>query len=506
MASIFGFQFKRKKDEVVSFAPPVFDDGAVAVAAGGAYGTYVDLEGSARTEAELVTKYREMALHPEIDAAVSDIVNEAISDEEDKGAVHLNLENVPVVPKIKDLITAEFNYLLELFEFNTRSYDVFRRWYVDGRLVYHVIIDEKAPQNGIKELRYVDPRKIRKVREMKRKPIADSGVSVTQVESEYYIYNDKGFQTNISATSNAFGSNGLKISSDAILGVNSGVLDKNNQLVLGHLHKAIKALNQLRTLEDATLIYKISRAPERRIFYIDVGNLPKMKAEQYLRDIMTRFKNRVVYDSSTGEVRDDRKFMTMLEDFWLPRREGGRGTEISTLPAGQLAGDLEDVKYFQRNLYKSLNVPVNRLEPDNTYTMGRATEITRDEVKFTKFVSRLQTKFSELFLDALEKQLVLKRIIAPEEWPALANKFKFDYSKDNQFTELKALEIIRERNTIMSEADPYVGKYYSNEWVKRNILRQDESEMQTIMTQINNEIKAGIIQLAPPPGEEPPKK
>jgi len=506
MANIFGFQFKRKKDpEVVSFVPPVYDDGAMAIAAGGAYGTYVDLEGSARTEAELVTKYREMSMHPEIDAAISDIVNEAISDEEDKGPVHLNLENLQIAPKIKDLITAEFAYILDLFEFNTQSYDVFRRWYVDGRLIYHVVINPKTPENGIQELRYVDPRKIRKVREVKRKSVANSDVFVPQLDSEYFIYNEKGFQTNISSTSSTVGSTGLKISADSILAVNCGILDKNNQLVLGHLHKAIKALNQLRTLEDATLIYKISRAPERRIFYIDVGNLPKMKAEQYLRDIMTRFKNRVVYDSSTGEIRDDRKFMTMLEDFWLPRREGGRGTEISTLPGGQLAGDLEDVKYFQRNLYKSLNVPVNRLEPDNTYTMGRATEITRDEVKFTKFISRLQTKFSELFLNALEKQLILKRVITPEEWPSISTKIKFVYSKDNQFAQLKDLEIIRERNAIMTEADPYVGKYYSTEWIRRNVLCQDESEMQAVMNQINNEIKSGIIQL-PSPDEESPKK
>ena len=506
MASIFGFQFRRKKEEPVSFVPPVFDDGAVAVVAGGAYGTYVDLEGSARSEAELVTKYREMSMHPEIDQAISDIVNEAISDEDEKGAVNIDLGKLNVAPKIKDLITSEFQNILDLLEFNTNSYEVFRRWYIDGRLVYHVIIDDKAPQNGITEIRYIDPRKIRKVREMKRKPIADSGATVTQVESEYYIFNEKGFQTNISATSSSFGPTGLKISADAILSVNSGVLDKNNQLVLGHLHKAIKALNQLRTLEDATLIYKISRAPERRIFYIDVGNLPKMKAEQYLRDIMTRFKNRVVYDSSTGEVRDDRKFMTMLEDFWLPRREGGRGTEIATLPAGHLAGDLEDVKYFQRNLYKALNVPVNRLEPDNTYTMGRATEITRDEVKFTKFISRLQTKFSELFLNALEKQLILKKVISPEEWPSISNKINFLYAKDNQFAELKDLEIIREKNAIVAEMDPFVGKYYSTEWVRRNVLFQSDQEINTTMAQINDEIKAGIIQIPPPPGEEPPSK
>jgi hypothetical protein len=508
MASLFGFQFRRKtptKQENESFAPPVYDDGALAVAAGGAYGTYVDLEGSARTEAELVTKYREMAGHPEIDAAVSDIVNEAISNDNDGDCVSINLDKLNLSDKIKQIIRSEFEYIQTLLEFNTHSYDIFRRWYVDGRLFFHVIIDDSKPQNGIIELRYVDPRKMRKVRELKKKPIKPTGVVITQVDSEYYIYNDKGFQNNISAISSTVGSQGLKISPDSIINVTSGVTDKNNQLVLSYLHKAIKALNQLRTLEDATLIYKISRAPERRIFYIDVGNLPKIKAEQYLRDIMTRFKNRVVYDSTTGEIRDDRKFMTMLEDFWLPRREGGRGTEISTLPGGNLAGDLEDVKYFQRNLYKSLNVPINRLEPDNTYTMGRATEITRDEVKFTKFISRLQDKFSTLFLQAIQKQLVLKKVIAPEEWDLIKNDIRFVYSKDNQFAELKSLEIIRERNTILGEVSPFVGQYYSSEWIRKNILQQSEEDIKTITQQIDSELKSGVIQLPPTDGEPTPK-
>lgn len=485
MASLFGFKFKRKdtnKDNV-SFVPPQEDDGALAIAAGGAYGTYVDIEGSARTEAELVTKYREMANHPEIDAAVDDIVNEAISNDEDDSCVSISLDRLDLSDNIKKSITEEFNNILDLFEFTTHSFEVFRRWYVDGRLLYHVIIDDSKPSKGITELRYIDPRKIRKVREMKKKPIEGVGVAVQSVQDEYYIFNERGFQNNVSATTSAVGTQGLKISSDSILHATSGVMDKNNQLVLSHLHKAIKPLNQLRTLEDATLIYKISRAPERRIFYIDVGNLPKMKAEQYLRDIMARFKNRVVYDSSSGEIRDDRKFMTMLEDFWLPRREGGKGTQIETLPAGQLAGDLEDVKYFQRNLYKSLNVPINRLEPDNTYAIGRATEITRDEVKFTKFISRLQDKFSELFLNALEKQLVLKRVITTEDWASIKNRINFIFNKDNQFAELKNLEIIREKNEALAQVSQFVGTYYSQAWVRKKILNQDDKEIEEIVAQ-----------------------
>ena len=508
--NLFGFQFKRKqteKESAVSFVTPQYDDGAVNVVAGGAYGTYVDMEGSARTEAELVTKYREMSLHPEIDAAVSDIVDEAIVVDDTQNPVSLDIERLNLSPKLKNVFLQEFEEILKLLEFNFRSYDIFRRWYVDGRMLYHVIINEEAPQNGITELRYIDPRKIRKVRELKRKPVPGVGAVVNQTATEYYIFNERGFGNQVSAVSSASaGTVGIRISPDAIVHATSGMMDKNNQLVLSYLHKAIKPLNQLRSLEDATLIYKISRAPERRIFYIDVGNLPKMKAEQYLRDIMTRFKNRVVYDSATGEIRDDRKFMTMLEDFWLPRREGGRGTEISTLPAGQLAGDLEDVKYFQRGLYKSLNVPINRLEPDNTYSIGRATEITRDEVRFTKFISRLQDRFSQLFLNIFEKQLILKKIITPEEWQLIKYNIRFKYAKDNQFAELKHIEMMRERLGVLQATDIYVGKYYSLEWIKKNVLQQSEDDIQLMNAQIQNEIKIGAIAIAPPEDETSTKK
>jgi hypothetical protein len=497
MASLFGFEFKRKKEEDKSnnesFAPLVQDDGAMVVAAGGAYGTYVDLEGSARTEAELVTKYREMSLHAELDSAIDDIVNEAIIIDTDVDVIELNLDKTDLSDNIKNVIIQEFKSILQLFEMHTHSYDIFRRWYVDGRLYYHVIIDDAKPENGIKEFRYVDPRKIRKVREVKKKPIPNSNIVVTQKQSEYFIYNEKGFAQNIAQATTATGTSGVKISADAILHVTSGITDKNNQLVLGALHKAIKPLNQLRTLEDATLIYRISRAPERRIFYIDVGNLPKMKAEQYLRDIMARFKNRVVYDSASGEVRDDRKFMTMLEDFWLPRREGGKGTEIQTLPPGQNLGQLEDVKYFQRNLYKALNIPINRIEPEQTYNLGRATEITRDEVKFSKMITRLQTRFSQLFLQALEKQLILKKIVTPEDWNMLSDNIRFVFAKDNHYSELKDLEVLNDRLNALNLVDPYVGKYYSAEWVRKNVLRQTDEDIEEINTQIEGETEQGII-------------
>jgi hypothetical protein len=506
--SIFGFEFKRKKDEDKSnnesFAPLIQDDGAVVVSAGGAYGTYVDMEGSARTEAELVTKYREMSLHAELDSAIEDIVNEAIIVDDDFDVIEINLDRTGLSDKLKGAIRQEFTQILQLFEFNIHSYDIFRRWYIDGRLYYHVIIDDARPQDGIKEFRYIDPRKIRKIREVKKKPIPNSNVVVTKNQQEYFIYNEKGFSQNIGPTSTGTGSTGVKISADAILHITSGLTDKNNQLVLGFLHTAIKPLNQLRTLEDATLIYRISRAPERRVFYIDVGNLPKMKAEQYLRDIMARFKNRVVYDSATGEVRDDRKFMTMLEDFWLPRREGGKGTEIQTLPPGQNLGQLEDVKYFQRNLYKALKIPVNRIEPEQTYNLGRATEITRDEVKFAKFVNRLQTRFATLFLSALEKQLILKKIITPEDWVVLSNLISFDFATDNHYAELKELEIVNNRMAAVQAVDPFVGKYFSVEWVQKNLLRQKDEDIEEIMQQIGDEVKQGIIQPIEQPEQAPP--
>jgi hypothetical protein len=499
MANFFGFEFKRVKEEDKdynqSFAPLVEDDGAMMVAAGGAYGTYVDLEGSARSEAELVTRYREMAQHPELDSAVDDIVNEAIVQNNIEKLIKLNLDQLEITDNLKNLILQEFDYVLDLYEINSHAYDVFRRWYVDGRLYYHIIIDDKKPQNGIKECRYIDPRKIRKVKEVKKKPVNAPGnqqVIVTERQRDYFIYNDRGFAKNVQPNVET-NSSGVKISADSIVHITSGLTDKNNIMVLSHVHKAIKPLNQLRTIEDATLIYRISRAPERRIFYIDVGNLPKMKAEQYLRDIMQRFKNRVVYDSATGEVRDDRKFMTMLEDFWFPRREGGRGTEVQTLPGGQNLGEMEDVKYFQRNLYKALNIPVNRIEPEQTYNLGRATEISRDEVKFMKFITRLQTRFSGLLLETLQRQLILKKIITPEDWIKFTNKLRVDYAEDNYYSSLKQLEVFEDRINLLRNADDMVGKYMSKEWVKRNILQQTEDEIEEEFNKMQEEIASGEV-------------
>ena len=506
MAELFGFEIKRKTDVLpqtqeapVSFVPKENEDGAVVVAEGGAYGTYVDLEGSIKTEAELVTKYRDMAQHSEVDMAIDDIVNDTIVNNPDEKTVQLNLDDIEYTDKIKKMIQAEFDNILELLYFNSLSYDVFRRWYVDGRLYYHIIIDEKNPNQGIQELRYIDPRKIRKIKEIKKKKIkANSNVTVTEDGAEYYIFNDKGFQktagNNTGYVSNS--QQGLKIAKDSICHVTSGLLNVNGDLVVSHLHKAIKPLNQLRTMEDSLVIYRISRAPERRIFYIDVGNLPKMKAEQYLRDIMTRFKNRLVYDSSTGEVRDDRKFMTMLEDFWLPRREGGKGTEITTLPGGQNLGQIEDIVYFQQKLYKSLNVPVSRLDPSQVYTIGRATEITRDEVKFGKFIQRLRVKFSALFMKLLERQLILKGVITSEDWPHMKENIRFKFAEDNHFAELRQTEVLRDRLSMLRDIDDYAGKYYSHEWIRKNILRQSDEDIEEMDEQINQETENS--QYSPP--------
>ena len=488
MAELFGFEIKRKAPEPISFAPETNDDGAVVVSEGGIYGTYVDLDGSIRTESELVNKYREMAQHPEVDMAIDDIVNEVITQEPETKVVELILDDLKQSDRVKKVIIDEFDEILRLLEFNQLSYDVFRRWYVDGRLYYHVIVDENDLSKGITELRYIDPRKIRKVRQVKQKKVA-SNVPVTQTTGEYYIYNDKGFAKtagNSSIPTNTVG--GIRIAKDSIIHCTSGLVSINGDLVQSYLHKAIKPLNQLRSMEDSLVIYRISRAPERRIFYIDVGNLPKMKAEQYLRDIMTKFKNRIVYDANTGEIRDDRKFMTMLEDFWLPRREGGKGTEITTLPGGQNLGQMDDVIYFQRKLYKSLNVPITRLDPEIQFNLGRATEITRDEVKFAKFINRLRNKFSVLFTKILERQLILKNIVTAEEWEDFKEVIRFKYSQDNYFAELKETEVLRDRITMLRDIDDYAGKYYSHEWIRRNVLRQSDEEIEEIDEQIQDEM------------------
>lgn len=491
--NLFGFEIKKRQDlpDPVSFAPKQNDDGAMVVQAGGVYGTYIDLDGSIRTETELVTKYREMAQHPELEQAIDDIVNEAIVGDSQDAPVEINLDDLEQPERIKEIVREEFINLLELLEFNDYSYDVFKKWYVDGRLYYHTIIDEKNPREGIKELRYIDPRHIRKIRETKRKK-TQTGVPVVQDGNEYYIYNNKGFVRSPGATSMT--SQGVRIAKDSIVSVMSGMNNPNGDTVLSYLHKAVKPLNQLRSLEDSLVIYRISRAPERRIFYIDVGNLPKMKAEQYLRDVMQRFKNKVVYNSDTGEIRDDRKFMTMLEDFWLPRREGGKGTEISTLPGGENLGQIEDVVYFQRKLYKSLNVPISRLEPETVYNLGRSTEITRDEIKFAKFIDRLRMKFSQLFTKLLKTQLILKGVTTLEEWPEFARAIRYDYAVDNHFAELKEMEILRERVQMLRDIDDYVGKYYSNEWVRRNVLFQTDDEIEEIDQQIQDEKDSGVIE------------
>jgi hypothetical protein len=507
MANLFGFEIKRKKDgteDVQSFAPPVDDEGSVVVTAGGAYGTYVDLEGTAKNEAELVTKYRNMVQQPEVQRAIEDIVNESIVVTDDEKVVECVTDDVEQPESIKKRIREEFDEVLRLLDFSNVGYDVFQKWYVDGRLYYHAIIDESKVRDGIKELRFIDPRKIRKVKEVEKKREGEAVVQKTK--NEYYVYNEKGFNAKGAASIGSVGgmdsTKGLKIAKDSIVHTTSGILNENNSLVLSHLHKAIKPLNQLRMLEDASVIYRISRAPERRIFYIDVGNLPKMKAEQYLRDMMTKHKNRLVYDASTGEVRDDRKFMTMMEDFWLPRREGGRGTEITTLPGGQNLGEMEDIIYFQKKLYQALNVPVSRLEAENGFSLGRASEITRDEVKFSKFIGRLRNRFSILFDKILEKQLILKGVIAPEDWADIKAALRYDFMQDNHFEELKQAEILQNRLTILRDIDEYTGKYYSQKWVRENILQQSEDDIKEIDQEIVDEMEADEIMQRAQGGDE----
>lgn len=477
---LFGFEFKRKEkeEELPSFAPKSDqDDGAVTISAGGAYGTYVDLDGTVRTEAELVTKYREMALVPECDSAIDEIVNESIAIDE-KNLIEIDLDSLKISPQLKEIIKTEFDNCLNLIDFNNYAYEIFRRWYIDGRLYYHTLIDEKNPKEGIKELRFIDPRKIRKIREVqKKRPKANTPteINLTKTVNEYYIYNDKGFNFG----NKAVGTNttGLKIAKDSILHVVSGITDNQGQMVLGYLHKAIKPLNQLSTLEDALVIYRLARAPERRIWYIDVGNLPKMKAEQYVRDIMVKHKNRLIYDAATGQVRDDRKFMTMLEDYWLPRREGGRGTEVSTLPGGQNLGEMQDVMYFQKKFLQALNVPVSRLNSDALFSVGRATEITRDEVKFSRFIVRLRSRFSHLFLELLKKQLILKGVTTPEDWEFLKSGIRFEFAKDNYFAELKDAEIRQNRLLQARDYQDMAGKYFSHRWIRQNVLQQSDDDV-----------------------------
>ena len=495
MAELFGFEFKRisKEPEIPSFAPrnDATEDGAVVVTAGGAYGTYIDLDGTVRSEAELVTKYREMSLQPECDAAIDEIVNETISIDE-KDIVKINLDDLNVADNIKKVIRDEFQHCLKVLEFNKYAYEIFRRWYIDGRLYYHVMIDDKNPKDGIKELRYVDPRKIRKIREVQRRRVQGNNPAdavITKTVNEYFVFNDKGF--NFGNKSVGPSTTGLKIAKDSVIYTVSGLTDNQGTMVLGYLHKGIKALNQLRTLEDALVIYRLSRAPERRIWYIDVGNLPKMKAEQYVRDIMVKHKNRLIYDAATGEIRDDRKFMTMLEDYWLPRREGGRGTEVTTLPGGQNLGQMDDVLYFQKKFLQTLNVPVNRLNSDALFSIGRATEITRDELKFNRFIIRLRGRFSQLFVRLLEKQLILKGIITPDDWASIANNIRFEFAKDNYFAELKDAEVLQGRIQLASAVQDSAGKYFSHEWIRKNVLKQSDDDIESIDVEIAQEAQSG---------------
>jgi len=481
---LFGFSLGKEETEseqLKSFAPPTDEDGSVPISGGGIYGTYMDLEGQIRSDSDLIKKYREMALQPECDAAIEDIVNEALVFEKDDYPVQIILDKLEQPESIKKKIRDEFYYVMKLLDFNNQGYDIFRRWYIDGRLYYHMMIDEKNPRQGLKEVRYIDPRKIRKVREAKKaqKNPATGNVNTTTQYNEYFIYSDKGFAND--------GNQGIKIAADSISYTHSGITDKDGKVIISHMHKAIKPLNQLRMLEDATVIYRIARAPERRIFYIDVGNLPKMKAEQYLREIMQKYKNKLVYDATTGEIRDDRRYQTMLEDFWLPRREGGKGTEITTLQGGQNLGEIEDVLYFQKKMFKSLNVPVSRLEADNGFSLGRASEITRDELKFGKFISRLRLRFSHLFDRLLETQLLLKGICTRKEWEQMKEEISYDYQSDAHFTELKNVEILKERLGILSDIDAYVGKYFSIEYVRKNVLQQSEDDIKEIDEQMAEE-------------------
>ncbi len=497
---LFGFSIGRKgkvppkpqetslgdQSKLQSFVPPETDDGAALVEAGGFYGSYVDFDGSIKNDIDLINKYRDMSLHPEIEIAIDDIINDSIVYDEKQNPCDIVLDEVEQPASIKNKIEAEFNEVLRLLKFKTKGYDLFRRWYIDSRLYFHIMIENNSPKKGIQELRAIDPTKIRKVKKVEKKPkgTGTERFNIINNVEEFYIYSE--------LDKNPTMTEGIKVAPDSICYVHSGLFDATRKRVFGYLQKAIKPLNQLRMIEDAVVIYRISRAPERRIFYIDVGNLPKNKAEQYLRDIMNRYRNKMVYDASTGEMRDDKRHMSMLEDYWLPRREGGRGTEISTLDGGQNLGEMEDVQYFQKKLYKSLNVPSSRLEAENGFNMGRSAEITRDELKFFKFIDRLRNRFSDLFSQLLRVQLIIKGIITEEEWNAINEKITYRWLKDSYFTELKDGEILKERLDMLSQIDDYIGKYYSLEYVKKHVLRQNDEDIKLIDSQIKAEQEAGL--------------
>ena len=504
MSKLFGFSIdstEEKSKSIVSPVPPNNADGVDNFIASGFYGQYVDIEGVYRNEHDLIKRYREMAIHPECDNAIEDVVNEAIVSDLYDSPVEVELSNLNASDKLKEKIREEFRYIKELLDFDKKSHEIFRNWYIDGRLYYHKVIDLKKPQEGIKELRYIDPLKMKFVRQEKKKEKV-GGVDLSRMNEtskslypevdEYFVYSPKPNYP-LGTISGSGSQKGVKIAKDTITYVTSGLVDRNKGSVLSYLHKAIKSLNQLRMIEDSLVIYRLSRAPERRIFYIDVGNLPKVKAEQYLRDVMSRYRNKLVYNADTGEVRDDRKYMSMLEDFWLPRREGGRGTEITTLPGGQNLGELSDIEYFQKKLYRALGVPESRIASDGGFNLGRSSEILRDELKFSKFVGRLRKRFANLFSDMLKTQLILKNIVTPEDWDKISDHIQFDFLYDNQFAELKESEMMNDRLGTLATIEPYIGKYFSVEYVRRKVLRQTDAEILEIDEQIEKEIKDGII-------------
>ena len=505
MSQLFGFQINRKdKGRGQSPVPPAADD-PVAVAAGGYYGTYVDTDNSARNEFEMIRRYRDMAIHPEVDSAVDEVVNEFIVSDAYDSPVEINLDNLDVGNGVKTKVRKEFDYLKRLLNFDNRAHEIVRTWYIEGRLFYHKVIDLENPKKGITELRYIDPMKIKKVRQKidnaPKDALARAAIKGTALEYEYgtfvdyYLFNPKGFYKGgvLGPIGDMSLSQGVKMAVDSVTFVNSGLQDLNKRMTLGYLHKAIKSLNQLRMIEDSLVIYRLSRAPERRIFYIDVGNLPKVKAEQYLRDVMSRYRNKLVYDANTGEMRDDKKHMSMLEDFWLPRREGGRGTEITTLPGGQNLGELKDVEYFKKKLYNSLNLPPSRLTDDNKgFNLGKTTEVLRDELKFTKFIGRLRKRFSELFHDILKTQLILKGVISPEDWDDMKEHIQYDYLFDNHFNELKEIEMMNQRMMTVTQMDPFVGKYFSVEHIRRHVLNQTDTDYKEIDKQMQKEIESGL--------------
>ena len=507
MAKLFGFSIddsndKLKSKSIVSPVPPNNDDGVDNFISSGFYGQYLDIEGVYRTEFDLIKRYREMALHPECDNAIEDVVNEAIVSDLYDSPVEIELSNLNASDKLKDKIREEFKYIKELLDFDKKSHEIFRNWYVDGKLYYLKVIDIKKPNEGIKDLRYIDPMKMKFVRQEKKKN-RQSLININVIQEtdkvffpeieEFFLYSPTP-QYAAGSFSSGGSQKQIKIAKDSITYVTSGLVDRNKGTILSYLHKSIKALNQLRMIEDSLVIYRLSRAPERRIFYIDVGNLPKVKAEQYLKEVMSRYRNKLVYDASTGEVRDDKKFMSMMEDFWLPRREGGRGTEITTLPGGQNLGELSDIEYFQKKLYRALCVPESRITGSGDgFNLGRSSEILRDELKFSKFVGRLRKRFANMFNDMLKTQLVLKNIVSPEDWDEMSDHIQYDFLYDNQFAELKESELISERLGILATIEPYIGKYYSQDYVRRKVLRQTDSEIVEIDKQIKYEIKKGII-------------